>query len=347
MPEIQLQLPFNKRRMILREQLTGHQTVKHLLRVLDDHAGDGTDCFLSNATLSREMSCVIRTVQRAVKTAQEEELIIVFPGGGRGKRRCNVYRIRRANLRDLAEAGKHARDAADAAFEGDYLSPLPRQIVTPTTTNSHPRGDLLSSPIRSCIEVSLKPPPPAPDKRTAPALSEEWRAVVVALLKFGVNDPEPAIENARQRGVTPSYVFELIAHAKSKPGAWGPGALRKRVFNAIPGEDVAALWTPENEAFTRVQRDAGAARRGEIEKQEIRDRQREIAEEDQALQALEDRHGPTLDAMEGPELDGLALSVFGEGTPAHRLYRRNGARSPSPMIRSVLLRELKRTVAVE
>lgn len=148
--EHQLFLPFNKRRLILREPITGNTHAKHLLRVIDDHAGDACDTYLKIETLAREMETTTRQVRRASAHLVEIGILIIFP---RQKgRNCNTYRLRRAEMRDKAEATIREREedekrAKEQAGGGRF--------VMVQGTNRPPQQDDLSSP---CIKPCIKPP---------------------------------------------------------------------------------------------------------------------------------------------------------------------------------------------
>jgi hypothetical protein len=149
----QLTFPFNIRMKILRKLKTGWTHAKHLLRVLDDHAGDGTDCWLKQETIAEEMETSVTTVKRAVKVAVNDELLIVSRKSRHG---CNLYRLRRAEM----------RDKAGLSFEGDLPKDQPG-LSEPDATGQPDRsegstctlrGANLAPPLKPSLEAHIEAP---------------------------------------------------------------------------------------------------------------------------------------------------------------------------------------------
>ena len=77
---------------------TGWSHAKHVLRVLDDHAGNKSSCRLCEKTIARETELSTKTVGQAIKHLVDQDLLVVFPKNH--ERRCNEYLLRRAEMRD-------------------------------------------------------------------------------------------------------------------------------------------------------------------------------------------------------------------------------------------------------
>jgi hypothetical protein len=270
----QLQIDWSGRQHLLRNWLTDETHVKHLLRVLFDHTPSrDSDCYLLIDTIAREMSTSRRTAQRTVKRAVEEGLIIIF--GPKSRRRCNTYRLRLANIFERAEA----------ELKGANLAPQPCQADTPDVPTCHPKGANLAH--GSTLEVPTEPPPPKRGAGTTPAAhpTDEWGVAVEELIDYGVGDPEPAVEKARQRGCSAPFVRRIIDYALSQVAgdgtcAWGGGALRKRILNLRPGQpiDDETLWLSVDPAYKQ-------ARRREAEQNQEDERRRQNARRKESAQA--------------------------------------------------------------
>lgn len=74
------------------------------------------------------------------------------------------------------------------------------------------------------------------------------------LVDLGLAAPQAAISRARANGCQPADVLALIDHARSMPGAWGPGAVFSRVSAAIPGTDPAAGWPKPADTWQQQQK---------------------------------------------------------------------------------------------
>ncbi len=153
-----------------------------------------------------------------------------------GKRTPGVYWIE-----DTLIDGRTLREV-----ESSFLPQSAEQSAEETARKQQAkRGDnrerSAEPPYLSC---SLSPPPPPDDARAA----DKWAEVAVALERIGLADVAGTIAKARDRGYSPVEVTALIAHWKSRPGAWdGPGAIVWRIEHSAPGRPVTDGWPPENE----------------------------------------------------------------------------------------------------
>jgi hypothetical protein len=293
-------------------------------------------------TIATEMSARKRTVQRAIRKAIDDDLLIVF--GPKGSRRCNTYRLRLVNILERARA----------EVEGANMSPQRCQSDTPAVPNSHPRGANMSP--RSSIEVPLETRAETgvvvDDSLRgvwggkAPHPADGWGVAEQELIAYGVQDPRTAIQEARDRGCSVPFVRLVIDYARSQTTAdgiraWNGGALCRRVINLAPGQaiDDEKLWMPPSPEFV-------VAREREADRRRLADERGEREEctaarrmEAESREALESEFGTALDTLTRPELDDLADEAIpgGRGGFAFRHYLKAGANSPA---RSMLLKQL-------
>lgn len=173
----------------------------------------------------------------------------------------------------------------------------------------------------------------APSPSSPPQHSVTWQEVEEALHQREVVAGAEACKNASDRGVKPTEALAIIAHYDALRGAWGPGALQKRISIARPGDDPSMHWPTVSVDYTKRKRSMSIDRQS-LELQ----RQREEAERDRARREdLERRVGPELDALPADELERLAEACV----PAflRSIYRSSGRSSPT--VREYLLEALE------
>ena len=115
---------------------TGWSHAKHVLRVLDDHAGNKSSCRLCEKTIARETELSTKTVGRAIKHLVDQDLLVVFPKNH--ERRCNEYLLRRAEMCDRSglsfaptEPGDESRlSGTGCPQHGGRQSPTWGQVVS-------------------------------------------------------------------------------------------------------------------------------------------------------------------------------------------------------------------------
>ncbi|WP_166827328.1 helix-turn-helix domain-containing protein [Thalassoroseus pseudoceratinae] len=283
-PDPQLQLDFSGRRRILREWLTDDSNVKHLLRVLMDHASNGTECFLTIATIAREMSVKSnRTVQNAIREAERLGFLIVY--GPRPGRSCNTYRLRIAEMRDAAEFEWRVRQLWNSNHDGcqsqfrtyrKYLAH--RQANAEGAHSLHPTpANPAGDPCKICtphphilhpeaLSKHLSKPPPKP------ATPGSWEMVEGELKEFGILHPRSALDSARGAGCSAGFVHEVIDYCRSKctpdgTPAWGPGELHRRIRELRPGQSIddPKLWSKPSAEYLEAT-ESGTETDGEIER---------------------------------------------------------------------------------
>lgn len=207
--------------------------------------------------------------------------------------------------------------------------PADNSAIEPRGSHGQTREEPAELTYRSFPKSS--PPPPQSDRLsvtpTVGGDSNEWTGVEGELSEIGLRIVGSTVRAAQERGYSPETVLALIAHYRSRPNAWGPGAIADRIRESpatLPPEDG---W-PEPRAVVAVdrEREATAARLAEEA-----EHSRKVADERKALDALEEQYGDEIDAVPIAE---LALLVP-EGPPRNSL-RSQGWRSG--LIRGLVLR---------
>ena len=192
------------------------------------------------------------------------------------------------------------------------------------------------------------PPPLTPPAETAthaddPPCPVAWEGVEGGLIEAGVFAPGPALDAARRSGVGPEHVRDILEHAASMPGAYGPGAIRNRVMICRPGLDHREGWPGPADSYQadarkiqegkklKAKREADAAELQRVEDQRAADAERE------------ERLGPLLDGMSQQEQAAVARRCLG-GSPVFERFKREGAVG---LPRMLMLAELDRSTEKE
>lgn len=166
---------------------------------------------------------------------------------------------------------------------------------------------MISPPPDHCDQALLYPPfkpinTPPPSNQALVATAPTWSVVEEMLILEGVGRASPAVETAKSRGCAPTEILKLIEYARSKPGAYGPGAIYTRIRNALPGDDPALGWPPEDEKYHKGQRQEQAVCERRRSAQEAADRQTKRNANQRAQQELEREYGLQLDRLKRDEL---------------------------------------------
>lgn len=251
----QKEFTFTQRRDILRRLPTRTTDEKHLIRILDDHAGDGSDCWLKLSTIAAEMGCSTRTVQRAIQDAIEDEYLIVIPKH-MTDRPCNTYRLRRAEMRDKSGL---ARDLAEHEAEGgvgDNLASTTCQVVTDYVPSWRPVGDNLASSKKPPLKPPIKPPlkpcdrtlfdPPRPDGTDGVLKSDfgGWGVEITIDTLKRPSEVQKLFERAQANwGLLPADRLRFFSVATSlRRRAEKPGSKIDDVGKAFSGIIKNRLW---------------------------------------------------------------------------------------------------------
>jgi hypothetical protein len=301
------------------------------LESLAGHAGVPTE------TLAAVMHRSPRTVRRAVSDAEAKKILAVGrrPGDSGG----NAYAIQWEALRAFARPGQRPGQSVhppgqDGRGGGQVGSPPCQVGQAPERAL---RNKLSPTPPKEVEEKGVSPkiiltssshlPPEAQRARHpgAPEIPDQgpsWEQVEGELFQTGMGDYHGLAR--RLRGVLhPFEVLGIIRHWRSKPGAWGLGALHWRLRTAMPGEEFADRWPPESEAWRRQQRRAAETSYAQERRRRELEEQAAAAAQQAALDQLEAAHGAALDGLMPDELRALAAEAFGDRAFLHRLLARS------------------------
>ncbi|EMI58132.1 helix-turn-helix domain-containing protein [Rhodopirellula sallentina] len=184
---------------------------KALLRLIDDHDGDGQGCFASQDTLAKEIGCSVSTVGRAVEALVSQGLITKERDDRTGanrhriiwselKLRCDKHAQRTAMVTDANRHGDGSRTVMvmDAVGHDDVS-----QSVTVTDALCHDDGQ------NETETQQLNATTTATDEN-------EWLLLRRRLRDLGMKAAAQATNAARQRGLSLEYIDELIREATKR-----------------------------------------------------------------------------------------------------------------------------------
>ncbi len=348
----QKQLPFALRLRGLRSRLGIPSTTKFLIVVMWQFVHDNPEqtCWPSQAALAAAMDCGVKTVKRALAQAVGLGLVAVLR---RGRKGCgsNKYRIlwseifARAGLLDAlldasaAGGGEAVLGAFDAVLKGsDWPLENTGQGVNLSTQGVSLSTQGVKLTPRNLQERNKKEkPPPLGAQRFGAQRSAgvaAWKAVEVDLVNCGLALPAEAVARAALRGHTPESAAAVVAFWRSRPGAWGPGALFKRLAES-PALAPDQGWPAKSDSYRKSQEAAARSARVAAE--------RAAAVPAVALAGggdrLEAEFGPVLDSLPQSERGDVERAACGEDA----FLRRLAARGELP--RHALLREVERRFA--
>jgi len=168
--------------------------------------------------------------------------------------------------------------------------------------------------------------PPTPSPTESVGDEAEWGRLEGVLLGEGVVSARLAIDAARGFGRSVQDIEAIISEYRAKPGAWEPGALKRRVSGEWSN------WPAERTAF-RIQQQQDASTRKAVEqaRQRVADQNRVATEE-----ALEDLWGATLDAMSTEE----QAELLRQAEPDHVMRIEYGRPNRANLRRRTLLAHL-------
>ena len=155
--------------------------------------------------------------------------------------------------------------------------------------------------------------PPAPFvESTSPP--DAWEEVEEMLRELGMSRAGEAIARARDRGLKTRDVVDMMGHWEKHCGAWGLGALFRRLTGDL------ADWPPVAASFERQQQRQATARSHEaVVAERHAGEQRREAEKRRRV-ALDDRWGAVIDALTGGEV----VTALGDDAMLVGMYRRKG-----------------------
>jgi len=132
-----------------------------------------------------------------------------------------------------------------------------------------------------------------------PTNVEGWRNILSILKVLGVAAAEPTLKATQARGLSPDEVQTVIDEYRSKPGAWGLGALVGRLNGSLP------QWPPPSDDYLRQQRREAFQKSSERQMRERAQRRAEFQQQREAEAQLESQVGPLVDRLPPAELAGL------------------------------------------
>jgi hypothetical protein len=242
-------------------------------------------CTATRERIAVESRIHVRQVGRVLKALSGAGLITIEHQSRKrtGHRAASRYSIPGITCPAGPDKPRSSGSAASAAMPGADPKgknvPLAKGHVAPRPEGHNvPRPEGHNVPaLRSFLSCSNSkdPPPPTLSLRDG---QEWWMEVERELFEsIGIQDPKPALAVAIERGCTPEFIRSLIEVYRSKPGAWDAGGLRRRIFNAFPGQDPTAHWLRERPAWLDRQR-AERARQEAGESERRRDAAKAEAE---------------------------------------------------------------------
>lgn len=315
----QLQLDFNRgaklwilRRVSELNLITPRMLM--VLRAIDDRARDQAETEATLAELGAYSGQSRDTAKRGVADLVRNQLLIRKPVVNGGGVQANRYQIAWGQLQAMADgepweliktdpkpaATQPAESAQVVKAAMGQMEPAPGHSAPAAgaqcpTDPGHSAPAILYAPLR---------------KNNLPSFpGSSWERVVAELIDLGLGAPQAAISRAQASGCSPADLMGLIHHARSKPGAWGPGAVFHRITAALPGGDPAAGWPKPSAEWQ--QRQIRQAQQQQIQQtaQQAAQRQAERQARRERNQRLIDQYGAILDDLSDAERVELAQTI--------------------------------------
>lgn len=349
----QKELDFNRgaklailRRVAERNVLSSRMLL--VLRAIDDRARDQQTTTMTLAEIGAYAGQSRETAKRGVADLVRNSLLIKTPVvNGTGKQ-ANEYRIIWSQLNaigdgerfDLVRKQKQPSDVPPPAEATQVVIPPTGQIEPEPGHPDPSDGSHGPADLGHC-DPSLYT---APSSANIPPLPEYWDRLEGDLTFLGVGAAGAAIRAARDRGCHPDDIARLIDHVRRKPGAWGPGAIFRRIQAATPGGDPATGWPTESADWQRAQKQQQQAEQRDRDAQQAAQRREQRAQRREAAARLEREFGPVLD-----ELTPAAVLDFARThcPTLVRLLRREPEQARHGGTRLFLLAALKKQGSVE
>ena len=192
--------------------------------------------------LADQMDCSIDSARRWVHLAEDHGCIVAVAVAGCGGRQANEYSIdwnvlRHPSWREKPEIHQDGGPPSQNAR-------APSQNARAPSQNARAFKEQVQVEELTC---NVSPPPTRisdPD--------ECWQEVEEALRDEGVIFAGQARAVALAKGTPPTRILAIIAHYRSRPGAWTPGALFRRVEIDHPSIAIDQGWPPVSRAVART-----------------------------------------------------------------------------------------------
>lgn len=286
------------------------------LRAIDDRAQNQSTITLTYQQIGDYLSMSRATAKRGVADLEKYDLLIKTPVLDTQGQKANQYQLLWTYLQLIADGHPLENPAPDPAEQRGDDSEIPAPVSdyessqvlihaggqkegTPGHYDPPPGSPCTDPPghhdpaILYPFISRINPPPPINHR--------SWEGVGNILISLGVAAAGRAISNAQANRCGPADVLPLIEHYQSKPGAYQPGALFRRVSQAMPGGDPASGWPLESAKWLRSRQQADQVAQRDQAAQKAAARQAEIEARQQARQVLEAEYGPALDEMNEAE----------------------------------------------
>ncbi|QDT26833.1 hypothetical protein Enr10x_21430 [Gimesia panareensis] len=300
-----------------------HPRMTRVLRAIQErhwqYARDADEVSLSHKQIAKYDGMSVPTVRRAIADLIDHQLLIKTETVSCYGRQANSYKIVWSNLDAIVNDGEPLTDPApvpDDSEAVDSETPAPdleyesTQVVKTASDHhdqspdhhDHPPDHSDHPPPDHHDQASINPKlinPPPPSEINNPT----WREVEEILIsEFGVGRPGKAVAAAQANDCTPADILPLFAYARSKPGAYGAGAIFTKISEARPGRDPTQGWPEESEEYLKQQ----ARKKLKVQqtkKARTEQEREERKRQDQAeRQRLESEFGPVLDGMTRDQL---------------------------------------------
>lgn len=338
-----------------------HPRMTRVLRAIQErhwqYARDADDVSLSHRQIASYDGMSVPTVRRAIADLIDYQLLIKTETVSCYGRQANSYKIVWSNLDAIVNDKEPLVDPAPVPEESedcDSETPAPdleyesTQVVKTACDHhdqspdhhDHPPDHSDHPPPDHHDQASINPKlinPPPPSESNNPT----WREVEdILITEFGLGRPGKAVAAAQANECATADVLRLIEYARSKPGAYGAGAMFTKISEARPGRDPTQGWPEESEEYLKQQ-----ARKKlddqQTEKARAEQEREERKRQDQAdRQQLEDDFGFVLDEMSRDELRAY-VTEHCQPTVAQAIARNPDAHCEPGLWRTEILKSLK------
>lgn len=316
-----------------------------VLHAVDDRARDHATTCMTYSEIAQFQNQSRETAKRGVADMIKYQLLIKTDVINSLGQQANEYQLIWSNLQALADGEPLETPAPDS----EYIAGNDSEIPAPVSDYESSQVVNVGPGQFGLTPGSQRPPDPGhhdpaiyiPLSRIntpPPFNNHSWEGVVDDLKSFGVAMASKAIQSARGRGCSIKEIQNLIAYARSKPNAYGPGAIFQRVMSALPGSDPKADWPPESEAYRKSKIQNHEQKTRDQATREAAQREAKRKANKQAREDLEREYGPILDEMAQSEIQEFANQHCGVIAPK---VARNPSLSQSGEIRLFLLSTLK------
>jgi hypothetical protein len=357
MTKQQLELDFNRgRKLRILEGIAKRGVLSSrmllVLRAIDDTARDQAATTMSLADIGAYAGQSRATAKRGVADLIKHDLVIKTPVLSASGKQANEYQILWPYLQMIADGKSLGNPAPVPADQGDVDSEIPApdsdyestQVLKVATGQNQPDpghhdpsdGSLCTPDPGHCDPSLLYAPSRINNPPTS--LGSDWGGLEEILISLGLAAAGRAIQNARDRRCVPDDVARLIDHVRRKPGAYGPGAIFKRISEASPGGDPALGWPAESPDWIRRQKQADQATTRNQAQQEAAQRRADREQKRAADQRLEQELGSVLDGLEFQQIKAFAREHC---PPVFEQLKRDPDRWRSGQTRLFLLSALK------